>query len=33
VRDPKKKISEVIKEVIGKLGENIRVVDLKVVVI
>ncbi len=33
VRDPKKKISEVIKEVIGKLGENIQVMDVKVAVV
>ena len=30
VRDGSKKIEEVIKEVIGKLGENIQVVDFKV---
>ena len=30
VRDPSQKISEVIKAVIGKLGENIQVVDFKV---
>ncbi len=30
VRDGSKKISDLIKEVIGKLGENITVVDLKV---
>ena len=31
IRDPSKKISEFIKEVIGKLGENIRVIETKVV--
>lgn len=31
IRDPGKKIADLIKEVIGKLGENIRVVDLKTV--
>ena len=31
IRDPSKKISELIKEVIGKLGENIRVIETKVV--
>lgn len=30
MRDPGKKIQELIKEVIGKLGENIRVVDFAV---
>lgn len=30
-RDPAKKIAEVIKEVVGKLGENIQVVDFKMV--
>ena len=30
VRDPSKKIQELIKEIIGKLGENIRVVDFAV---
>ena len=33
VRDASRKIEEVIKEVIGKLGENIQVADFKVVVI
>lgn len=33
VRDPAKKVKELIKEVIGKLGENIQVSDFKVVVI
>lgn len=33
IRDPAKKIAEVIKEVIGKLGENIQVVDFRVVTI
>jgi elongation factor Ts len=31
VRDPSKKIEELIKETIGKLGENIKVADFKVV--
>lgn len=31
VREPSKKIEELIKEVIGKLGENIQVLDFKVV--
>src|SRR3989344_569777 len=31
VRDPSKKVSELIKEVIGKLGENIQIIDFKVV--
>lgn len=31
IRDPGKKIGELVKEVIGKLGENIQVVDLRVV--
>lgn len=31
IRDPAKKIAEVIKEVIGKLGENIQVVDFKMI--
>lgn len=30
VRDPSKKISELIKETVGVLGENIRVVDFSV---
>jgi len=30
VRDGAKKVSEVIKEVIGKLGENIQIVDFKI---
>lgn len=30
MRDPSKKIQELIKEVIGKLGENIQVVDFAV---
>ncbi len=30
VRDPSKKVADLIKEVIGKLGENIQVVDFKV---
>lgn len=30
VRDPSKKIQELIKSVIGKLGENIQVVEFKV---
>ncbi len=33
VRDPSKTISDLIKETIGKLGENIRVVDFKVLMI
>jgi len=33
VRDPSKKIIELIKSVIGKLGENIQVVDFKVLAI
>ena len=33
VRDPAKKIADLVKEVIGKLGENIQVVDFKVVVV
>ncbi len=33
VRDPSKKISELIKSVIGTLGENIQVVDFKVLAI
>lgn len=33
VRDPSKKIAEVIKAVIGKLGENIQVVEFKVLAI
>lgn len=31
VRDPSKKVTDLIKEVIGKLGENIQVVDFKIV--
>ena len=31
VRDPSKKISDLVKEVIGKLGENIRVIDFKTI--
>lgn len=31
VRDPSKKVADLIKEVIGKLGENIQVVDFKIV--
>ena len=31
VRDPSKKVSELIKEVIGKLGANIQIIDFKVV--
>lgn len=31
VRDPSRKVSDLIKEAIGKLGENIQVVDFKVV--
>ena len=31
VRDPAKTVGELVKEVIGKLGENIRVTDIKVV--
>jgi len=31
VRDPAKKISDLVKEVIGKLGENIQVVDVRIV--
>ena len=31
LRDPSKTITELIKEVIGKLGENIQVIDFKVV--
>lgn len=30
VRDPSKKISELIKETIGTLGENIQVIDFKI---
>ncbi len=30
MRDPSKKIQELVKEVIGKLGENIRVVDFAI---
>lgn len=33
VRDPSKKIQELIKEVIGKLGENIQVIEFKVLAI
>ncbi len=33
MRDGSKKVSEVIKSVIGKLGENIQILDYKVVVI
>lgn len=33
IRDPGKKIGDLVKEVIGKLGENIRVTDFKVVVV
>ena len=33
IRDPSKKIGELIKEVIGKLGENIQVVDLKILTV
>ena len=33
VRDPSKKIVDLVKEVIGKLGENIQIMDFKVVVI
>ena len=33
VRDPSKKIQELIKEVIGKLGENLAVTDFEIVVI
>lgn len=33
IRDPGKKIRELISEVIGKVGENIRVTDVKVVVV
>jgi elongation factor Ts len=33
VRDASKKISELIKETIGTLGENIQVLDFKVVVV
>lgn len=33
IRDPKKTVSELIKETIGKLGENIQVLDFKVIVI
>ncbi|TSC84553.1 MAG: elongation factor T [Microgenomates group bacterium Gr01-1014_16] len=31
IRDPGKKIGDLIKEVIGKLGENIQVIEFKVV--
>src|SRR3989344_5880623 len=31
VRDPAKKISDLVKEVIGKLGENTQVVDVRIV--
>lgn len=31
VRDPSQKISDLVKEVIGKLGENIQVIDFKVI--
>src|SRR3989338_4255118 len=31
VRIPAKKISDLVKEVIGKLGENIQVVDVRIV--
>ena len=30
MRDPSKKIQELVKEVIGQLGENIQVVDFSV---
>ncbi len=30
VRDPAKKISELVKQVIGKLGENIQIVDFQI---
>jgi elongation factor Ts len=30
IRDPSKKIQELVKETIGKLGENIQIVDFKV---
>ena len=33
VRDPGKKIADLVKEVIGKLGENIQVVDFKTVTV
>lgn len=33
VRDPSRKISELIKETVGVLGENIRVVDFRVVIV
>jgi len=33
IRDPSKKIGDVVKEVIGKLGENVQVVDLKILTV
>ncbi len=33
VRDPSKKISDLIKETVGVLGENIQVMDIKIVVV
>ena len=33
IRDPARKVSDVIKEVIGKLGENVQVVDFSVMVV
>jgi len=33
IREPGKKIGDVVKEVVGKLGENIRVVGLKVLTV
>jgi len=33
IRDPAKKVSDLIKETIGKLGENIQVVGLQVMVV
>jgi elongation factor Ts len=33
IRDPSKKISSLIKEVIGKLGENIQVLDFKILTV
>ena len=33
VRDPSKKIQELIKSVIGKLGENIQVLDFKILIV
>ncbi len=33
IRDPSKKISGLIKEVIGKLGENIQVLDFKILTV